>query len=79
MDGNDGHGALERLMKALDSERQRQGLSYAETARRAGMLDDTYRKIRNRYGSTRAITLLRLCEALDLDVCLVNTEGENIL
>lgn len=66
------------IIAALERERERQGLSYPEVAERGGIADaKSVRYMKLRLPTLQ--TLYRVIKGLDLDICLVNGEGVNIL
>lgn len=66
------------IIQALDGERIRQGMNRYELSRKCGYNRDTWQECTAR-GSTSMATFLRICDTLDIDICLVDRNGNNIL
>ena len=65
------------ILAALDAERKRQGFSKSDLSLLCGNGDDTWSAATIK-GSTRLKTLLKVCDALDVEIILVNERGVNI-
>jgi DNA-binding phage protein len=60
---------VDELVRALDDARERQGLTKAELARRAGMAPEAVRRLFTAEGANpTAATLIALADALDVEV-----------
>jgi DNA-binding phage protein len=60
---------VDELVRALDDARERQGITKAELARRAGMAPEAVRRLFTAAGANPTIaTLIALADALDVEV-----------
>jgi hypothetical protein len=71
-------GIKRAMANAVIREAERQGISHMQLSSMCGTRTDVFEQVwRDRViGSTR---FLRACEALDMELQAINSEGENVL